>query len=151
MKYLKKRILTFLDNSIINLISNSNSENDYSYIIENDIKSNNFFNDFYLQICFLFKYIIKIFKFILSITGIYILWITMHFFASHIYIELCVPKTFYGFLISPLLVATPHCQALRWIVYNGASTINNMWIILGTWICSNLMFFTNNNFSQNNI
>ena len=46
-----------------------------------------------------------------------------------------------GFILSPFMVATPHCQGLRWIVYNAANMINNMWIVCGTWIGSKLLNF----------
>ena len=38
--------------------------------------------------------------------------------------------------MSPLMIMTPHCQGLRWIVYNAANIINNMWILVGAWIYS---------------
>jgi hypothetical protein len=39
-------------------------------------------------------------------------------------------------------MSTPHCQSLRWVIYNGANTINNMWIILGAWLSYHMMFLT---------
>jgi len=86
-----------------------------------------------------FKFIYKIIRFVIRISGIYLLWIFLHYLASHLYIKLCVPYTVVGFLMSPFMTATPHCQGLRWIVYNAASVINNMWIVLGAWICSTIL------------
>jgi hypothetical protein len=77
--------------------------------------------------------------YIINISGIYILWVFLHYIASHLYINFCVPKTLYGFILSPFMIPTPHCQGLRWIVYNGANIINNMWIVLGTWLCSTIV------------
>jgi hypothetical protein len=77
-----------------------------------------------------------------KICGVYFGWIALHYSASHLYVKLCVPDTLYGFLMSPFMTATPHCQGLRWIVTNGASMINNMWIVLGGWLCSTI-FSTN--------
>jgi len=54
-----------------------------------------------------------------------------------------VPTTFVGLLMSPFLTATPHCQGLRWVIYNGANIINNMWLVIGTWICANIMGINN--------
>jgi hypothetical protein len=85
------------------------------------------------------QYIYKICKIIINICGIYLLWIVLHFVASHLYIKWCVPSTIIGFLMSPFMTATPHCQGLRWIVYNAANMINNMWLIFGAWICSTLL------------
>lgn len=84
-------------------------------------------------------------KFIIKISGMYLAWIILHFGASHLYIKFCVPSTLTGFIISPFMTASPHCQGLRWIIYNGANTINNMWVILGTWFCSYLIQLRSNN------
>ena len=75
----------------------------------------------------------------ISLYGIYFVWILLHYFASHLYIRLCVPGSIIGFVVSPFLTTTPHCQALRWVIYNGANMINNMWFILGSWISTFLM------------
>jgi hypothetical protein len=86
--------------------------------------------------------------FIVKASGVYLLWIFLHFIASHLYINLCVPKTVLGFIMSPFMTATPHCQGLRWIVYNAANMINNMWIILGTWLCSAIILISRNNVNE---
>jgi hypothetical protein len=61
----------------------------------------------------------------------YILWIFIHYLASHVYSTYCTPKTFLGFLMSSFLTKTPHCIAARWIIVNGAMIIDNMWILIG--------------------
>jgi hypothetical protein len=81
-------------------------------------------------------------KFIIRVSGIYLLWIVLHYVSSHLYVKLCVPNTVLGFLLSPFMMATPHCQGLRWIVYNATGVINNMWILMGAWICSALLITT---------
>jgi len=86
----------------------------------------------------------KTIRFVVSISGIYLLWICLHYFSSHLYVKLCVPNTILGFIMSPFMTATPHCVGLRWIVYNAAQMINNMWVFLGTWICSTLLIINNN-------
>jgi len=83
-------------------------------------------------------------KFMIKISGVYLFWIGLHYGASHLYIHFCVPSNFFGFLISPFMTASPHCQGLRWIIYTGANTINNMWVILGTWLCSYLLSLRTN-------
>jgi len=90
------------------------------------------------------RYIHRIVKVFLSITGIYFVWILLHYFASHFYVKLCVPNTFLGFIISPFLISTPYCVGLRWLIQTGATSINNMWIIFGTWICSNILNMNTN-------
>jgi hypothetical protein len=72
--------------------------------------------------------------------GIYILWIGIHYTASHLYIEFCVPKTLWGLIVSPFLTSTTHCSALRWAIQNGANEIQSMWLLLGTWISIRLLF-----------
>jgi hypothetical protein len=104
-------------------------------------KDNILFEKIHVSLNYFFSPIInRTIFFIINIAGIYIVWIGLHFIASHLYIKFCVPFDVYGFLISPFLTATPHCQGLRWIISNGANIINNMWVIIGTWICSNVLF-----------
>jgi hypothetical protein len=75
----------------------------------------------------------------ISIYGIYFIWTILHFLASHLYIKFCVPFSFIGLVVSPFMTATPHCQGLRWLIINGANMINNMWFIVGSWVCSVLL------------
>jgi hypothetical protein len=105
-------------------------------------------NNLYNLIIFSFNYIYKAIKIFINVSGIYLLWIFLHYIASQLYIELCVPKSIMGFLISPFMTATPQCQGLRWVVYNAANIINNMWILLGTWICSTLLLLNNNDINE---
>jgi len=106
---------------------------------QENISKKSYFNISCSFIIFSFQYTYKIFRIIINVSGIYILWIFLHYLASHLYVKLCVPNTVIGFFMSPFMTATPHCQGLRWIVYNAASMINNMWITLGAWICSLLL------------
>jgi len=108
-------------------------------IKRNEIKrsKNNSNLFFYNVIETIFNYIYKIIKFIIHISGI-----GLHYFASHLYTNLCTPNTIIGFLTAPFLTTTPHCQGLRWVVYNGANFINNMWVVFGTWLCSKTLFIT---------
>ena len=90
------------------------------------------------------SFLYKTVKIIIKISGVYLLWIFLHFCASYLYTKLCVPTTLLGLLMSPFLTATPHCQGLRWVIYNGANIINNMWIVIGTWLCANIMSLNKN-------
>ena len=91
---------------------------------------------------FIFDFVYKTIKIIINISGIYLLWIFLHHAASQLYVQICVPNTIAGFLMSPFMTATPHCQGLRWLIYNSANMINNMWLVLGAWICSKLLTTT---------
>ena len=106
--------------------------NEYTFkkvLFENCYYYFNLFNNF----------IFTTIKFIIRVSGIYLLWIVLHYISTHLYVKLCVPNTIIGFLISPFMVATPHCLGLRWIIYNAANIINNMWILMGAWICSTIL------------
>lgn len=111
------------DSCVNNNISDENKNN--QFFVRGNVKNN----------------IIIVFK----VSSVYILWILLHYFASHLYIYYCVPNTYIGFLLSPFMTMAPHCKGLRWIVYNGADVIDNMWIILGTWICTNILIIKHTN------
>ncbi len=66
--------------------------------------------------------------------------IISHYMSSHLYTNYCVEASLTGFLLSPLMTMSPHCQALRWVIYNGGYSINMMWFILGNWLLSKLKF-----------
>ena len=83
-------------------------------------------------------------KMLFMVSKFYLCWIIIHYVASQLYIKWCTPYSFYGFVISPFLTLTPHCQGLRWVLYNGAGVINNMWIIIGTWMCANIFVLKQN-------
>jgi hypothetical protein len=72
-------------------------------------------------------------------SSLYLFWIMLHYFSTQMYVYYCAPRGLYGFLISPFLVAAPHCRAIRWIIHNGGNMVDNMWIILGTWLCSKII------------
>jgi hypothetical protein len=74
-----------------------------------------------------------------SSVGIYVIWILLHYITPHLYVHFCVPLTFRGFIMSPFIAPSPHCQALRWAIYNGGNTIIAMWIVFGTWIMQKLI------------
>jgi hypothetical protein len=37
-------------------------------------------------------------------------------------------------MLSPFLTLAPHCQLLRWAIYNGGVCINTCWFLLGGWL-----------------
>ena len=113
--------------------------NDLPIEQEQEENKKSYFNITCNLIIFSFKYTYNLVRIIVNVSGIYLLWIFLHFLASHLYVKLCVPNTIVGFLVSPFMTATPHCQGLRWIVYNASNVINNMWITLGAWLCSLLL------------
>jgi len=97
-----------------------------------------------VSITMMFNIIKRGLHFMYYSVSIYLVWILIHFCASHLYVYYCVPMTVSGFLVSPLLISAPHCKALNWAIYNGSNIISYMWIIVGTWICSKIFI----NFTQ---
>ena len=67
------------------------------------------------------------------VTGVYTLYVVVHFVTPYMYVRLCTPWTLMGFLASPLMAPAPHCRALRWTFLHTASNIDTMWLVLGTW------------------
>jgi hypothetical protein len=117
--------------------------------LEKISKSQNIENIYhFLNICW--NFVCKVITFLIRVSGVYFLWICLHYFSAHIYINFCVPSTFIGFIMSPFMVSTPHCQGLRWIVYNAASIINNMWILIGAWIYSIIWIYKENHSEDSN-
>ena len=51
----------------------------------------------------------------------------MHYVSVHVYGRFCVPLSPMGFLLSPFMIPTPHCKALRWIMHHGAGSIECGW------------------------
>lgn len=72
-------------------------------------------------------------------SGLYLFWIFLHYLSANMYTYYCVPTSFQGFIMSPFLVSAPHCRAIRWVVHNGGNTIDSMWTMLATWLCSLLI------------
>ena len=74
-----------------------------------------------------------------NMCGMYFIWIFLHYISSHLYKEFCNYNSWFGFLLSPILASAPHCQALRWLIYNGGNIIETMWVLLGGWLSCKLM------------
>jgi hypothetical protein len=75
-----------------------------------------------------------ILKFFYDIAGFFILWITIHFCAANLYYRFCAEPTFIGYIKSIFVAQTPHCIAMRWVIYNGGNIINSMWLSIALWL-----------------
>ena len=73
------------------------------------------------------------FKKILRIVVMYSIYIVAHYVAANVYQQVCVPRSWIGFITSPFATTLPQCQALRWIVYNTGNYITAMWMLFGAW------------------
>ena len=81
----------------------------------------------------------SIFSTIYEVTGGFILWIIIHYIASNLYHRFCAELTLIGFIKSIFVAQSPHCIALRWVIYNGGLAINNMWLSIGIWFTGKLI------------
>ena len=79
-------------------------------------------------------------KQVFAVSSIYLFWIALHFVTAQLYVQFCAYPSLYGFLLSPFLISSPHCAAMRWIFTKGGTLIDGMWIILGTWLCSKVLY-----------
>jgi hypothetical protein len=94
----------------------------------------------------MFEKLKEIIKNILEIVGIYILWIILHFVCSNLYPQFCAEVSLIGFIKSIFVVETPHCIAMRWIIYNCGNIIHDMWTSIGIWISGKLLINATNVF-----
>jgi hypothetical protein len=81
----------------------------------------------------------SIFNTFYEAAGAFILWIIIHYVASNLYHRFCAELTLIGFIKSMFVAQTPHCIALRWVIYNGGLAINNMWISIAFWVTTKIL------------
>jgi len=75
-----------------------------------------------------------------AVSSIYLFWILLHFITAQMYVRYCAYPSLYGLIISPFLISAPHCAAMRWVFNKGGTLIDGMWILLGTWLCSKIIY-----------
>jgi hypothetical protein len=129
-----KRIKVINNNEVIEMTReeiNQLNDDELEKISKNDL-----FDKFYNFGINISSFILRTSIISLKLSSIYLLWICLHYFSAQLYVKFCVPNTILGFIMSPFIIMTPHCQGLRWIVYNAAHIINNMWMVIGSWIYS---------------
>ena len=80
----------------------------------------------------------RLFLWTFEIGGIFAVWIVLHYGASNLYPQFCAEKGFVGFIKSIVWTQTPHCVAMRWVIYNGGIIINNMWVSIGVWLTAKI-------------
>ena len=93
---------------------------------------------FSLTISSMKEFIVRLFK---DVIGAYVFWIVIHWLSSHFYLKYCVGNTIIGILMSPFIIPTPQCIAMRWIIFNGGRMIEVMWVVLGKWLIERLLLF----------
>ena len=70
---------------------------------------------------------------------IYIVYIFIHNISSNMYVYYCSPFTLRGLLLSPIIIITPHCKTILWVINHTSYNIQLMWILIGTWILKNII------------
>jgi len=87
----------------------------------------------------IYGFIVSYFQWVWFVSKVYILWIVIHYISVQLYVKYCVPSSIWGFITSPIVVSSPHCKAMRWVLHTGASTIDNMWNTVGVWFSTKLL------------
>jgi hypothetical protein len=85
------------------------------------------------------KYIYNLFNAVKNTLLFYFGWICLHYFSVYLYQNYCTPLSFMGFLASPFLSLSPHCNALRWVINESGIIIFTMWSALSIWVVTNIL------------
>jgi hypothetical protein len=72
-------------------------------------------------------------------SSVYFFWIGVHYLSAHAYPYFCADLSMIGMISSPFLVVAPHCKALSWLQQTSSLAIHNMWIVLGSWLATQLV------------
>jgi hypothetical protein len=62
-----------------------------------------------------------------------VVWTGTHYAAVHGYQWLCVPATWWGAAMAPVMIAAPHCRGLVWLI--DASSLS----VIGAWAATGLL------------
>lgn len=78
----------------------------------------------------------------LNIIAYFILCNIVHYYASQIYIYFCAYNTplfqVNSMLMSPIVIISPHCMALRWLILESSNTIYFQLLTCCSWFISRL-------------
>ena len=86
-------------------------------------------------------FINSIYQYIPSVVLIYGGLSLVHQFSANMYSNMCAPLTINGIFMSPLMIVTPHCQGLQWVMKYSGDQIKSSWIWLGGY----LVYYISNN------
>lgn len=79
--------------------------------------------------------------FAFNVCKVYLLWIFLHHVGMQLYVKYCAPPTFIGMIMFPFLASTPHCKAIRWVIYNSGFTFDNMFSVFSVWLYDKIKIF----------
>ena len=78
----------------------------------------------------------------INIIVYFILCNIVHYYASQIYIYFCAHSTplfqVNSMLMSPIIIISPHCMALRWLILESSNTIYFQLLTCCSWFISRL-------------
>jgi hypothetical protein len=117
----------------------SNEQETQTFEESQEKPGKNILQKFYEYVISAINTIVPALKWLYFISKVYIIWITIHYISCQLYVHYCVPTGITGYLLSPFLVSSPQCKALRWAFYNGGNIIDNMWNYLGVWASTQLL------------
>lgn len=80
----------------------------------------------------------KIMRNIIYAALIFTSWISIHYFAVHIYVHVCVPIGVSGYFVSMALIPSPHCILLQWAMYETSNYIYGLCVLFGSWMLSHI-------------
>jgi len=80
----------------------------------------------------------NIISYVYDISGIFVLWIAIHYIAANLYPRFCAETSLFGFIKSIFVTQAPHCVAMRWVIYNGGNIINSMWASIALWVTTKI-------------
>jgi hypothetical protein len=69
---------------------------------------------------------------------IYVLYCALHYIIPHVYVYFCVPLTIVGAFMSPFISQSPHCIALRYVLYTLGDYIRVMFVAVAGWLASKI-------------
>ena len=69
-----------------------------------------------------------------TVVSVYFGIVLTHYVCSNIYPLWCCKLTFFGFIMTPFMIVTPHCEALRWIIHYTGEQIRNVWLWIGGYL-----------------
>lgn len=85
--------------------------------------------------------IIKAVESIPSTFWMFLMFWVMHYVAPHLYVYVCVPDTWWGFITSPMKSSTLECKAIRYFINAGADGIDYFWILIAITVMTKMRSF----------
>ena len=78
----------------------------------------------------------RVFKFLMT----YIVWVSLSYFSIHAQARFCAEWSIMGFLSHSFVVNSPHCNALKWLINEGSSSISRLFAMVAIYVATTLVF-----------